>query len=1379
MTTCHSNNPKTQLMKILKLIVYLVLAVLAPRHALADLVGPYTADTNTLFLFHFNEAAGGTSAANVGSKGGVAYAVNEATASTTPPTVTTMLGAPGYVNGATNFNTCMTNFAPGYEFAYDFNNSGAYQGDTGSGSLSADAMAMTNFNIGRGGQTPFTMEALIQITNISSGTAQEIICTDSSAAANANRGFQFRIISGGLNFQFVGGPSPRAVNATIPTSGADAFVAGTWYHVAVVYDGANVLLYWTKLDPANGAAHQIGSGAMSLGTTEGAVTGPLIIGNDNRNAAGERLIGSIDEVRISSVARAANQMQFYSPLVTITLNPISQNIDYNQSVTFSVGASSLTALGYQWRFNSNSIPNATNSSYVIPNVSAGDKGYYDVVVTNAAGFSATSTPASLVVGAANFLTHRYSFTNDMSDSVGTAHGSTNGNAAVAGGALVLDGTAGTYMSLPGGLFNSGNATALTVEFWATFGVNANFVRVFDFGNTNNANNGVSYVGFSPRNGSGGHQLHMSPSDGTFQQTDAASGTLDGLTRHIACVIDPPNKLLAIYTNGVLEATFTNLTISIGNLNDVYSYVGRSLFAADPYLNASIDELRIYNGALAGLSIKQSDDQGPNTVLADGPGKFILQPVSTSVPAGQTATFTSAAIGYLPLNYQWFKNGTLISGATNASYSFVSVVGDNGASFLAHATNTIGVTTYVTNSTAATLTVFVPPTLAWLDAANGGSGDGLWNISSLNWTNDLTGGGVIAFTQTNGVLFDSRGSGSPTVDIGASVIPYNITANAASDYLLTSSANTGSLDGQGAIIKQNSGKLTIDLTNNLSGPVTISAGTLQVGNNDTFGSLGNSVVTNNATLSLNRGDTVLNVGNTIHGTGTLSVDGGGAVTISGNNDYSGSTLLNSGIAFLTSATGLGATGAGTIVANPAQLYITANVDIAEGLTLNGAGDGNGALRKGGAGVTVDTAAVSLASDSSIGVDTGATLVLSNVVSGSAALTAVGGGALTLSQNNSFNGGFTLNGPVVNVGAAGALGSGPATVSGTGRFVLATGLTFNKAVTATTVSPGASTGLIMVGNNTNGTVTTVSGPLTLNASAANGGHFYGPISSGLLDVTGPVTNSSTGVISSRDGFVRFSGGGDYTLFVLNQGTASIGANNGVCPNASLTIAGSGGATFDLNGFDQTFAGLADGAANAELITNSSSTLSTLSLNLSTAGTFNGVLAGKLALVVNGAGSLVLNATNAYTGNTTVNGGVLELATASIAANTTVNVAGGAVLQLDFAVTNTVGGLVLNGVTQTPGVYNATTSSPLLSGSGSLLVVPPVNSTPTNIVATISGSTLTLTWPADHTGWRLQSQTNSLSSGLGTNWVDVPGTAAANTYNATLNPANAAVFYRMVYP
>src|SRR6185437_7702190 len=168
---------------------------------------------------------------NLGTKGGNFYSVSEAAASATPGLVTTMLGAAGYVNGLTNFNNCMTNPTTGYLFGYDFNNSGAYDGDVNGTTLSADRLAMTNLNIGNGGQTPFTIEAVIQPTTITPN--QEILCTDSDAGTRA---FQFRLTAGSLQFSMI--TAGQAVTAPIPTSGNDAFVANNWYHVAVVYDGA-------------------------------------------------------------------------------------------------------------------------------------------------------------------------------------------------------------------------------------------------------------------------------------------------------------------------------------------------------------------------------------------------------------------------------------------------------------------------------------------------------------------------------------------------------------------------------------------------------------------------------------------------------------------------------------------------------------------------------------------------------------------------------------------------------------------------------------------------------------------------------------------------------------------------------------------------------------------------------------------------------------------------------------------------------------------------------------------------------------------------------------------------------------------------------------
>ncbi|HWQ93849.1 MAG TPA: hypothetical protein VN673_19455, partial [Clostridia bacterium] len=74
---------------------------------------------------------------------------------------------------------------------------------------------------------------------------------------------------------------------------------------------------------------------------------------------------------------------------------------------------------------------------------------------------------------------------------------------------------------------------------------------------------------------------------------------------------------------------------------------------------------------------------------------------------------------------------------------------------------------------------------------------------------------------------------------------------------------------------------------------------------------------------------------------------------------------------------------------------------------------------------------------------------------------------------------------------------------------------------------------------------------------------------------------------------------------------------------------------------------------------------------------------------------------------------------------------------------------------------------------------NPTPTNITATVSDKTLTLSWPTDYLGWRLQVQTNSLSTGLEDNWVTIPDSETTTSISITIDPEVGSVFYRMVYP
>ncbi|MGA3010127.1 MAG: fibronectin type III domain-containing protein [Terracidiphilus sp.] len=98
---------------------------------------------------------------------------------------------------------------------------------------------------------------------------------------------------------------------------------------------------------------------------------------------------------------------------------------------------------------------------------------------------------------------------------------------------------------------------------------------------------------------------------------------------------------------------------------------------------------------------------PGETLCDlSPGSPVApaiqtQPQSTTSSVGQTATFSVIASGTPAPTYQWYGNGTAISGATNASYTTPTLAAtDNGDTFYVVVTNSVNSVT----STKATLTV---------------------------------------------------------------------------------------------------------------------------------------------------------------------------------------------------------------------------------------------------------------------------------------------------------------------------------------------------------------------------------------------------------------------------------------------------------------------------------------------------------------------------------------------------------------------------------------------------------------------------------------------------------------------------------------------------
>lgn len=276
----------------------------------ASLRAPYVADADTAFLFQFEEAAGSVVAANSGSRGGSAIAYSAATYpgdNVAAPTSTGILaGAASFAGFGQSATLGTANTGLGFDASGD----GAFALDDGS-PLSLDRA--TDHNVMLGANGAFTVEALVNLSTALGGNRQ-IVSTDHGDGTAANRGFQFRFSGSNLEFNWIGKPSGTAgVTVAVPTTGPEAFATNTWFHVAVAFDGTTLRFYWTKLDAARTEATLLYSVASGIDSADNML---LVLGNEARAVgtagSGEGLIGRLDQVRISKVARAATEFVFAS-----------------------------------------------------------------------------------------------------------------------------------------------------------------------------------------------------------------------------------------------------------------------------------------------------------------------------------------------------------------------------------------------------------------------------------------------------------------------------------------------------------------------------------------------------------------------------------------------------------------------------------------------------------------------------------------------------------------------------------------------------------------------------------------------------------------------------------------------------------------------------------------------------------------------------------------------------------------------------------------------------------------------------------------------------------------------------------------------------------
>ena len=497
-----------------------------------------------------------------------------------------------------------------------------------------------------------------------------------------------------------------------------------------------------------------------------------------------------------------------------------------------------------------------------------------------------------------------------------------------------------------------------------------------------------------------------------------------------------------------------------------------------------------------------------------------------------------------------------------------------------------------------------------------TGAGKLTVTNILATNDALG----AVTRVNQGVLRFEGGGGANAN---TTITYGGVFLLTGDLefgLLNDTTFAGLIQGSGGFVKDAAKTLIMTADNRYVGGTTIKAGTLQLGNGGTTGSLPNSVtddpsnihythVTNNAHLSFMRSDTVT-ADYDIAGTGLVSQDGTGVVILAKTNTYSGGTTVNAGAIQWSSLANFGS---GNITLNGGGLRWAAGntIDVSPRLTALGANggtfdtngnnvtlgtglSGTGGLVKTGAGVlsltgassytgntTVTTGALALSSGA---LATGSTLVLNGgtlqSVSGGATLanamtlaadsTLGGSNALTITGALSLGGFKALN--VTNTAQttfAGGIGeTSPSLLikQGAGELQLTgastyTGGTFIQAGTVRINNlSGSAFG--------SGAVTVASG-----ATLAGAGSF-----SGALQMNGTFSPGNSPGLANT-GSETWAGGATY-LWEINNGLGAAGANPGwdlLNITGALNITATSGNRFNIDLTSLTLGNVAGLAAN----------------------------------------------------------------------------------------------------------------------------------------------------------------------------------------------------------
>lgn len=719
-----------------------------------------------------------------------------------------------------------------------------------------------------------------------------------------------------------------------------------------------------------------------------------------------------------------------------------------------------------------------------------------------------------------------------------------------------------------------------------------------------------------------------------------------------------------------------------------------------------------------------------------------------------------------------------------------------------------------------------------NASTGASlgGSGFWNAAHANWWNTNLGplqtwtdgsdpvlwgaAGIINVSNVsaNSLTFRTTGyalnSGVVTMTGGAS---FNVDAG------VTATINS-TIAGSATMVKLGAGTLILGSTNNVNtantvaGGWRIESGTLRIMGDESLGAPLPDTARNTVTdiqlnwgaiqagasfvlsqnrrtkvgtgSTTNRGDGIIDVnghvlswfGSIQGGPGSVRVvssGGNGGMLILGTDKIASvnpwGSALPAGATNLTVQDGVVLQTSGQVTPTGGELGSETNTS---GAVLTIKLDGGGQIRSESGGYTFYRNLVLGPGGGSLDVGAWIQTFAGGAISGPGSLTKYGRDVLVLDNSSAtWAGGTRIRDGTLQLGRNGSHGLLPGTLGNPSLVEISSGATlkFQRGSDKTFYDIISGAGNVTIANSANIVVRLVSdNTYTGRTTISSGILMIGQGNPGQPgSIVSSVTNSGTLVFNrvedltyggaiSGPGAVTKQAAGRLTLTGIHSytGPTTVRAGtllvNGIIGNSTVTVS---------NG---TLGGL--GLIRGPVIIRSGGTLAPgVSIGaLIISNSLN--LAGNTVMELNAAAGT----NDIIRGLTTVTyGGTLSLSNlaGTISAANTFKL---------FSATTYLGAFAaLTPVNPGPGLaWNTNT----LARDGTLRVV---STTPAPIASSVAAGVLTLSWPVDHIGWRLQAQTNSLAVGLTSNWITVPNSFATNQISFTIDPTVGCAFYRLVYP